>query len=286
MSFMNALSVRGKLTFAFSCVLFLMVLLGGLAIRQLGSVNAQTGSVLTFRLPGVRDSQRMYGAAALLRQREVRLLVTEPAAMSTVLEKLNLSKSQFEAARKDYASAIADPTEQGLYDGAMQKWAAYMEISAKGVAAASAGRRDEAMATLLPPEATKRFDEALEALKKLSEYNDEQAKGDAAVAGQIYTSSRYGIVGGVVLAVLLAVSLGWVISRAISLPLRDAVALAEAVSQGDLTRSPSATGKDEVAQLTRAGRWSPSSAAWSPRCAAAWNRSAPHRRRSRPATST
>jgi methyl-accepting chemotaxis protein len=244
--------VRGKLSFAFSCVLFLMVLLGGLAVWQLGRVNAQTESVLVYRLPGVRDSQRMYGAAALLRQREFRLLVTEPAKLPDMLEKVATSRSQFEAARKDYASAIADPVEQGLYDTAMQRWGAYMADSTKATAAAAAGRRDDAAAALLPADASKRFNDALDAIKKISEYNDTQATADAAVAQHIYSNSRYGIAGGVALAVFVAVTLGWLISNAISMPLREAVALAEAVSQGDLTRSPTARGKDEVAQLMRA----------------------------------
>jgi len=249
---LTSLSVRGKLTFAFACVLLLIFVLGGVSVWQLGRVNAQTESVLTFRLPGVRDSLRMYGAATFLRQREFRLLVSDTAAMPKAIAKLESSKAEFEAARKDYASSIADSVEKDLYDQAMKAWSAYMEVSAKAAAAAQAGQREEALALITPPEASKRFDDALASIKKLGEYNDRQATADAELSKAIYRNSRVGIIVVVLVAVFLAFGLGWAISRGISIPLAEAVVLAEAVSMGDLTRAPTSDGKDELAQLTRA----------------------------------
>ncbi len=249
---LNALTVRGKLAFAFACILFLVALLGSVAVWELGRVNSQTESVLAYRLPGVRDSQRMYGAATFLRQREFRLLVSEPDQLPAALAKLDSSKAQFEAARKDYAAAIADTTEKSLYDDAMAKWATYMGVSAQATLAVESGKRDEAMALITPPEASKRFDVALAAIKTLSDYNDTQATRDGAAAKRIFKESEYAVAGSVLAALLVAVGLGWAISAAISTPLKDAVKLAESVARGDLTRSPTALGKDEVAQLTRA----------------------------------
>jgi methyl-accepting chemotaxis protein len=249
---LNALTVRGKLTFAFSLVLLLIAILGALSVLQLGRVNAQTESVLSFRLPGVRDSLRMYGAAIFLRQREFRLLVSDAEAMPKALAKLESSKAEFEAARRDYAAAIADPAERALYDQAMLSWSAYARVTDQVAAAAAAGKRDEAAALVTPAEASRHFDAALTAIKKLSDYNDQQATADAEVARRIYRNSRIGVGVAVLLAVALSVALGVVISGAISRPLADAVGLAEAVSAGDLTRAPTSAGRDELAQLTRA----------------------------------
>jgi len=52
-------------------------------------------------------------------------------------------------------------------------------------------------------------------------------------------------------ALLLAAALAWLISRAIALPLQNAVVVAQAVAGGDLTREMHANGTDEVAQLQR-----------------------------------
>ncbi len=60
------------------------------------------------------------------------------------------------------------------------------------------------------------------------------------------------MVVAMVVAVVAAVGLGRAINGAIAAPLRAAVDLTEAVAAGDLSNSPTAAGKDEVAQLTRA----------------------------------
>ena len=255
MKLLDSLNVRGKLTLAFSVVLALMVALGGMSVWQLARVNGQTETILKIRLPGVRDSQRMLGAATSVRQREFRMLVTllsEPDKMDSAVAKLKASSEQFEAARKDYADSIADSDEKALYDAAMSQWTAYAEVSAKYAAAAVAGKRDEAIALLTPPDASKRFDDAQAAIKKLSDYNDTAATKDAELAKQIYGRSVAVAVTAVLIGALAAMGLGWGISRAISMPLKEAVSLAEAVADGDLTHTVTSTGNDEVAQLTRA----------------------------------
>ena len=249
---MNALTVRGKLTFAFACVLLIMTLLGGFAVLQLARVNGQTETILAYRLTGVRDSLRMYGAAVFYRQREFRLLVTEAKDTAGALAKLDKSRSDFEAARKDYADSVADAAERGLYEQAMAGWKDYLDVSTRAIAAAAAGRHDEARDLVANAAGSKRFDETLAGIKKLAEYNDSQAGQDAARARSIYEGGRLGVVVTVLGAVFTAVGLGWLISRAISVPLGEAVVLAESVASGDLTHAPTAHGRDEVAQLTRA----------------------------------
>src|SRR5436190_24290086 len=106
MSFMNKLTVRGKLALAFGCVLLLMGLLGALAVLQLSRVNDQTESLLVYRLPGVRDSLRMAESATRYRTREYRLLVSDIGELPQAAERLKQSEAEFDAARKAYAEFI------------------------------------------------------------------------------------------------------------------------------------------------------------------------------------
>lgn len=80
------------------------------------------------------------------------------------------------------------------------------------------------------------------------------ALAEQAMAAFANTHTQAPRVLGVVLVVgLLSVSLfGWVISRAIVVPLGDAVRVAEAVANGDLTVQADVTGRDELAQLLHA----------------------------------
>ncbi len=63
---------------------------------------------------------------------------------------------------------------------------------------------------------------------------------------------EWAIGGGLLGMILALVAAGIVLVRATSAPLQRAVALAEAISQGDLTQSAEVRGRDEVADLLRA----------------------------------
>ena len=103
--------------------------LGGFALYQLSRVYSQTESILTYRLPGVRDGLRMGAAATYYRQREFRLLLTDAAGVPEVVKRIELSKAAVEAASKSYAAAIADGEERRLYDDAMAGWNNYLALS-------------------------------------------------------------------------------------------------------------------------------------------------------------
>ena len=67
-----------------------------------------------------------------------------------------------------------------------------------------------------------------------------------------YTQARNLLVGANVLSVLLAVLLGWLVTRSITVPMNLATQAAARVAEGDLSVSLNAEGKDETAQLLRA----------------------------------
>jgi len=252
MSFMNKLTVRGKLALAFGCVLLLMGLLGALAVLQLSRVNDQTESLLVYRLPGVRDSLRMAESATRYRTREYRLLVSDIGELPQAAERLKLAETDFEAARKAYADFIVDDHERQLYDAAILSWQAYRGEAGKLVALLQSGDAEAARQQVIGPVGVKRFEEAVGGIRKLAEYNDEHAKTDAALAQRIFRNSRLGVIVAVLIAIAAAVGLGGLIGRAIANPLNDAVSLARTVAAGDLTRTNEVRGSDEVAQLGRA----------------------------------
>jgi methyl-accepting chemotaxis protein len=250
MNLINNLTVRGKLSFAFASVLLLMALLGGFATVQLSRVYGQTESILALRLAGVRDSLGMAEAASRLRAREYNLIVAKPEGVPAVLAKLDHSKAAFEAARVAYASAIADDTERGLYDKALEDWKHYQANTDKVVELVKGGNPDGARTQLL--DSSHLFDAASNSIKELSKYNDTQAGDDARQAKALFQNSRMLVIALVVAAILIAISLGVIIARSIAIPLRKAVDLAQAVADGDLTRSVHTERRDEVGQLTRA----------------------------------
>jgi len=250
MFLLDSLTVRGKLVAAFSCVLVLMALLGGLAVWQMGRINAQTGQIITFRLSGVRDSGRMVAAANRLRIREYRIAVSSAADLPAAMDKYRAGLADFDQARADYSAFLYDAHEKALFEEAMQGWQGYLAAGESVRQAARDGRRDDAIATVLAN--VKVFDSTLARLDALMRYNDDGSKEDAAHAGQLYENARIVVVALVAATCLFAFVLGLVIARSITRPLDAAVRLAQAVADGDLTRDVRARGRDEIATLSRA----------------------------------
>jgi methyl-accepting chemotaxis protein len=250
MKVLESLTVRGKLVAAFACVLSLMTLLGALACWQMSRINDQTTQIITYRLSGVRDSGRMVAAAIRLRTREYRVAISAADEVPAAIQRYQAGLADFEAARVDYSDFLFDDKEKQLYQDAMAGWKEYLVVSTRIVTAAKDGHRDDAVAIVLG--SVKSFDKALGYLGTLTTYNDDAAKTDAAQAQTLYEHARIVVVATVAAAIGLAVLLGLVIANAITQPLNRAVRLAQAVAGGDLTPQIEATGRDEIATLSRA----------------------------------
>ena len=250
MRVLDSFTVRGKLVLAFGSVLLLMFALGGLAVAKLARLHDVTGQILAFRVSGVRDSSRMVEAATRLRVRDYRMGVTKTGDIASVLASRDQAIAEFEAARKAYADFMFDAQEKSLYEQAMRDWQAYVVASDAGAAVARTGPPEQALASVMA--AVKPFDAAIASMRKLTAFNDAGATADAASASDLYETSRWQVLAMLAAAAALAAALGALIARAITVPLREAVAVAEAVAGGDLTQGIGSSGVDETAQLKRA----------------------------------
>ena len=250
MPFLDSLTVRGKLALAFGSVLLLMALLGGMVVAKLSRLYGVADQILTYRVSGVRDSSHMVEAATRIRVRDYRMGVSKPEDMDKVLASRQQAWDEFEAARKQYAAFLLDAREKSLYEQALHDWQAYAALSDQSAAQARAGQADQVLPGVLG--AVKPFDAAIASMRQLTKFNDDGANADAASARAMYESSRHQVIAMIAAAVALAAGLGLLIARAITVPLRAAVEVAEAVAAGDLTRHIDSAAKDETGQLTRA----------------------------------
>ena len=250
MPVLDSLTVRGKLALAFGSVLLLMFALGGLAVAKLSRLHGVTEQILTYRVAGIRDSSHMVEAATRIRVRDYRMGVTSPEAMAPVLASRLEAIAEFESARKSYSDFLFDAEEKALYDQAMRDWHGYLVASDQSAALARTGPPDAVLASVMG--AVKPFDAAIASMRKLTAFNDSGATADAATALAVYAESRWQILAMLAAAAVLAALLGALIARAITVPLREAVAVAEAVAGGDLTREIGSDKIDETAQLKRA----------------------------------
>ena len=251
MRFLRRISVKAKLTLAFSVVVALMALTALSAAVNGTRVHDKARTLIDVRLTGVRGSLLMVEAATRMRTRDFRLSITPADELPDAIARIGKSREEFEQFRHSYEIAIADDEERRLYEQAMRDWAAYTKISEEGVAIARTGDQAATQAHV-KIKGLKAFDAVTASLKALSTYNDRMAQADGMEVETLYRRGMAVSAALVVCAMALATVLGWAITRSIVLPLERALQVAAAVAQGNLTVQIDSQGTDEVSRLQKA----------------------------------
>ncbi|WP_158218734.1 methyl-accepting chemotaxis protein [Roseateles aquatilis] len=247
----DRLSVGAKLALAFCSVLLITALLGVMAIYQLGRVNDTASDMADNWLPSARAAQAINQDITRFRTREYRMLLSEGSERATDAGKIDQSRQGVEQRLNAYEKLVSSPGEAEKLKHVRSLWADYLAHSARMVDAAR--KDDDATAKrLLAIDGLPKYEALGKAVDDLVELNTAGANAANDLGDAIYASSRWLVIGMTLLAVTLGAALAFIISRKITGPLVESVAIAEAVAAGDLTRTLRVQGRDEVAQLQTA----------------------------------
>ena len=94
-------------------------------------------------------------------------------------------------------------------------------------------------------------EEFLDEARKLEQGTNKMLGTATSLVAQLKQMALW-VIGASVAVIALSVIIGLIVSRAITRPIQQGVAFAEAMAEGDLTRTLDSSSRDEVGQLTRA----------------------------------
>jgi methyl-accepting chemotaxis protein len=194
-------------------------------METMGALQAKGTMILTQKMATGQDNAEFLQLLSLAELHQ--------GNMKRAMDKVNALNPALQEALQEIAKASADEARQML------------RLADKQIA-----QTDN-----LNYDAAKYFDgfsKAIEAQLKLTDTAMTQLSGllDQRIASE---TKRAGlIVGAVGVIILLAVAIGWVISRSITVPLREAVAVAQKVAAGDLTSVMEVKTRDETGMLLAA----------------------------------
>ena len=251
MNLFNHLKISGKLAAAFLVFVVLMVALGAFAIQRLDRLNDQTNFMVTARMASVRDAGQMSEKANQLQLLNYLLATTTRRDEAEIRKQIAETTQAYDQLDKAYPASIGDPTEQSIYDAAKARHPDWMAMHERFQRLIEQDRREEALA-LLNGDGRAAFLSLKEPLAKLVKHNEDRADIEAKESNETFVWGRLLIIGEVAFAALLAILLAWLVSRQIVVPLNEAVRLARAIADGDLTQSLETRGRDEVGDLLRA----------------------------------
>ena len=253
MNFLKNLKIGPRLALAFGSVLIMMLIIAGVGLSGIGTVNNGLKSMYEDRaVPLAQLGEVQY---LLVRNRVLVMDMLARSDAANVEKRSTELKSNIDRIGellKAYMATEMTTEEKGLADEFSQRRTDY---SQKGLLAARdaivAGKMDEAQRVyneVISPSAPPME----KVINRLVQIQIDASRDLFDAAGKTKSTVTTTAVVVSLLALLIGSGLAWAITASITGPVNQAVDLAETVASGDLTRSVHVEGKDEVATLLRA----------------------------------
>ncbi|WP_338801846.1 methyl-accepting chemotaxis protein [Pseudomonas sp. RSB 5.4] len=246
------LNIAPRAFLGFAFIALLVIVLGVFAVNRMSTIRQASIDMETNQLPSVAYLGKVTENVLRLRILSFRVLINrEPAALQDAQGRINELVDKVRSAQASYAALPAGGEELAQYkafavtlDNYLQAQNQMMELS----------RQDkiEEMRTLINTRIKDGTDQMGEQLNKLIAINSADAKTASGQAGEHYDSAITGIVIVAVVAALATVMLALLLTRSIVTPLNRAVAAAQTIASGNLSKTIEVDGKDEPARLLEA----------------------------------
>lgn len=254
------LRIATKQRLAAGLILLVILVMGGFALNRMQDIRDQTELVYANWLPRVvaisdlnlavsdlRRRQLQYAFAPSLSQRQV-----EQTAMGTQLDEIADHRDAYDSLRvsTSMASRQSAAQENALYDSFDRTWEDYVDISILFLEQVDRG--DDALAQdLMREDGDALYRQMSADLAGLVRVNQWGAANAAETSDDIFRTTRTFIILSLILAVLIAATVGTLIVRSLTRPVYRLERAARQVTGGDLDVQIQEDGDDELSSLSR-----------------------------------
>ncbi|MBU6957276.1 methyl-accepting chemotaxis protein [Pseudomonas sp. CVAP len=241
---------RAFLGFAF--IALLVIVLGVFAVNRMSIIRQASIDMESNQLPSVAFLGNITENVLRLRILSFRVLVNrEAAGLQEAETRINELVNKVRQAQKGYEALPAGPEETALTKTFAATLDSYLQAQSQMMELSRQNKIDD-LRNLINTRIKDGTDLMGVQLNKLIDINKAGATEADAVAGDQYSFATNGIIAVSVFAALVTVLLAWLLTRSIVTPLNRAVAAAESIAGGNLTKPIEVDGKDEPARLLAA----------------------------------
>lgn len=257
MGFINNAKLATKLLTAFLLCSLLTLAIGIIGGRGIGQVTDNLDSVFSNNVVSILNVTKV--RSNLIAQnrdlyRYVSLVAANasPEARRELITSMNASRDDAWKAFVAYRTTPLADDERTAGDALQQTdWPAFQALVDKAVTVIDAGDINAARVVLNGP-LLDSYHRVLGEVTTITDSNTRQIDEAAKDSRQTSSQATYLLLGGIVVAFVLAILLGLVITRSIARPIAVAVTTARRVADGDLTVPIQADRKDEIGLLLTA----------------------------------
>ena len=254
MSILTRFSIRTRIAAGLGLILLLAVISAGQALWQNKVIKYETGEVANSWIPAIENLGHMKGHLA-----EHYLLVGDHLAArlgdstDAVRQRLGVIEADLAKATAIYAATL-DTYEPGSAQGIAEKklYADYQSSRDAYLRLADAALQSANAATTFSSEGPKAFRAAYDQMNTILKFNlDGTADAARKSLGKVVSAEVAMVAALVVILAVGGALIAW-LPGTVTRPVREAVSLAQAIAEGDLTRRVEVRGRDELADLLTA----------------------------------
>ena len=246
------LKVGVRLGVGAATLILMLLLVGVTAMLQLAGVNDLVSNVLGDRWQEVKLANQIIDGVNTNGRQVVGLLQMEDrAAMDKVVADMAAESTRLSKIYERLEKLIISDKGRAIYKSVLDARKPYVESRKAAIESAMAGKRADAMSRFVTETIPlqKKYIAAIDTL--VATPSAEMDKGEEIVRDH-YLQARNWVFGLTALALLVALLGGIWLTRSITRPLRQAVAAANALADGNLSVKIEVKSKDETGQLLTA----------------------------------
>ncbi|BFM49169.1 methyl-accepting chemotaxis protein [Marinomonas sp. THO17] len=248
---LRKMNIGSRLFAAFSVILLLLIILGGVAIATMKDIRAKTEVIEGDILSAISSLGDMNSNLMRVRIFTLRLLNdNDEQSKNNTFATLRQIKQEVEQYQQEYKAHIQVESERKLFEDFLDLEKDYFVLQRQ--VSELVMMSDTTSLDTLIPKMNLAADKMVKALKAIVAENRRIADQASDEGLQEFQASFVLINIIVALAVLFAVTIAILLAKSINRPLQMAMHSAEVIAEGDLTQSVVLEGNDEVTRLSKA----------------------------------
>jgi len=218
---MKSWTIGKRIILGFAAVLTITLLLGSFAVTRLFTIQHGATDISQSSIPGMTLAA---GLAQLTRDTYAvtfeHIIAAEPKEMAQIETKMG--KLAVEAAQtwKEYETAIADATERGLYEKALQLRSIFLQVREEKVLPLSRAQQQKEATEAMRTQLTPAYNGYIAAIQEIVSFNSKQGATASTQILSAATGATRGVMIGVVVSIGLGIGVGLIIIRGTNQVLR------------------------------------------------------------------
>ncbi len=246
------MNIAPRALLGFALIGILMIVLGVFSLTQMGKIRHAGEAIEQSSIPSIIALDEMTQMTLRLRVLSYRLLLNrEPDVQQKTLQLFDQRNQQMDDAKARYEKLIDSSEEQAAFDDYKNLIVQYRQLESR-MRTLSAANQVLEFRALINTQMQDNSEQVNAALDKLVKINTAQTTVTNEQAAGQYSSAFVLVVSMLVFATVLTFLFAWLLTRSIVKPIDQALAAAEEIAEGNLTRPIQVQGSDEAARLLMA----------------------------------